>query len=71
MQLGGEVTSDQEVVRAVLARFGMNETNPIQVEKVSEIVTSLAKLASDGNQLFDVGTLVRVISSLVSPLVFQ
>ncbi|THH31748.1 hypothetical protein EUX98_g2436 [Antrodiella citrinella] len=64
MQLGGEVTSDQDVVRAVLARFGVNDSNPIQVSKASDIVINLAKLASDGSQLFDVGTLVRVISGL-------
>ncbi|KAH8102882.1 Not1-domain-containing protein [Cristinia sonorae] len=64
VQLGGEVTADQDVVRAVLARFGLTDANPPQVTKVSEMILLLAKLASDGNQLLDVGTLVRVISSM-------
>ncbi|KAG8924028.1 hypothetical protein FRC03_007397 [Tulasnella sp. 419] len=68
VQLGSELTGDPETVRALLSRFGITETNPPQTTQVAEMVTSLAKLAVEGNKLCDVGALVRTLSSFRSPI---
>lgn len=64
-QLGQEVTSDPDVVRALLLRFGISETNPPRDAQVVEIMTNLARLAAEGGTLCDVGALVRALSSFV------
>ena len=66
MQLGPEITSDADVVRALMTRFGISETSPPSDAQVVELVTSLARLASEGTMLPDVGAVVRALSSFVS-----
>ncbi|KAL6309158.1 Not1-domain-containing protein [Sparassis latifolia] len=64
VQLGGDITSDPDVVRALLTRFGISEASPPSDAQVVEIVSSLARLASEGSVICDVGSLVRALSSL-------
>ncbi|KAF7311634.1 Not1-domain-containing protein [Mycena kentingensis (nom. inval.)] len=64
VQLGPEVTSEPEVVRAVLARFNISETTPPKDTFVVETITTLGRLAAEGSTLCDVGALVRALSSL-------
>lgn len=66
MQLGGEITSDAEVVRGLLTRFGITESNPPSDVQVTEIFSTLSRLATEGASLFDVGALVRALSGFVS-----
>ncbi|CCM03832.1 uncharacterized protein FIBRA_05981 [Fibroporia radiculosa] len=62
-QLGPDITADPDVVRALLARFGVSESNPPRDDQVVEIVQNLARLASEGAVLPDVGALIRALSS--------
>lgn len=64
--LGPDITSDADVVRALLSRFNMTENNPPTNLQVAEMVTALARMASEGTVLCDVGALVRALNSLVS-----
>ena len=66
VQLGPEITSDADVVRSLMTRFGISETSPPSDAQVVELVTSLARLASEGTMLPDVGAIVRALSSFVS-----
>lgn len=66
VQLGAEITNNREVIRAILARFGISEAAPPVDEQIIEVVSALARLASEGAALCDVGTLVKVLSDLVS-----
>ncbi len=66
VQLGPEITGDAEVVRALLTRFGITESNPPTDSQVVELVTALARMASEGTMLPDVGAVVRALSSFVS-----
>ncbi|KAG9318169.1 Not1-domain-containing protein [Chiua virens] len=63
IQLGPEITSDVDTVRALLLRFGISDANPPRDAQVIEIVSSLARLAAEGTTLCDVGTLVRALGS--------
>ena len=65
MQLGPDITSDPDVLRALFVRFGLTENNPPTDAQLVEIVTALARLASEGSMLPDVGSIVRAMSSLV------
>ena len=65
--LGPEITSDADIVRSLLRRFGINENNPPTDAQVVDLVTSLARLAPEGALLPDVGAVVRALSSFVSP----
>jgi CCR4-NOT transcription complex subunit 1 len=65
-QLGLEITSDVDVVRALLLRFGISDVTPPPDSFASEVVTSLARLAAEGSQLCDIGALMRALSSFVS-----
>lgn len=67
IQLGPEITSDADTDRALLARFGITETNPPRDAQVVEIVSHLSRLAAEGTTLCDVGSLVRALSKLVRP----
>lgn len=67
IQLGPEITSDADTVRALLIRFGISDANPPRDAQVVEIISSLARLAAEGTTLCDVGALVRALSSFVSP----
>jgi CCR4-NOT transcription complex subunit 1 len=66
IQLGPEMTSDPDIMAALLARFGMSESTPPQDDQVVEIVSQLSRLASEGPVPTDVGTLVHTLALLVS-----
>ena len=66
VQLGPEVSCDADVVRALLTRFNVTENNPPTDSQLVELVTTLARLASEGGILPDVGAIVRAFGSLVS-----
>ncbi|KAF8431772.1 Not1-domain-containing protein [Boletus edulis BED1] len=63
IQLGPEITSDADTVRALLLRFGISDANPPRDAQVVEIISSLARLAAEGTTLCDVGALVRALGS--------
>ena len=63
--LGPDATSDIDVVRALFARFGVNENNPPTDAQAAELISSLARMASEGTVLCDVGMAVRVLNGLV------
>ncbi|KZP29910.1 Not1-domain-containing protein [Athelia psychrophila] len=63
IQLGPDITSDPDTVRALLLRFGISEVNPPRDVQVVEIISALARLAADGTAMCDVGALVRALSS--------
>ena len=63
--MGPDITSDADVVRALLTRFGITESNPPTDPQVVELVTALARMASEGTLLPDVGAIVRAFSSFV------
>ncbi|KAI6043010.1 Not1-domain-containing protein [Pisolithus marmoratus] len=63
IQLGPEISSDADTVRALLVRFGISDANPPRDNQVVEIMSSLARLAAEGATLCDVGALVRALSS--------
>ncbi|KAI0306727.1 Not1-domain-containing protein [Multifurca ochricompacta] len=62
-QLGPEITSDTDTVRALMHRFGTSDVNPPKDTTVIEYMVVLARLAADGSVLGDVGSFVRAISS--------
>ncbi|OCH95284.1 Not1-domain-containing protein [Obba rivulosa] len=64
VQLGADITSEPDVVRALLSRFNISTANPPQDDQVVEAIATLARLASEGAALCDVGALVRALSSL-------
>lgn len=64
-QLGPDITSDVEVVRGLLARFGINEQSLPNDEFLVDTFSALSRFAADGSPLCDVGTLVRTLSSFV------
>jgi CCR4-NOT transcription complex subunit 1 len=64
-QLGPDLTSDPDTVLALLRRFGVSENIPPRETQVVEILSTLARYASEGTALCDVGSLVKAISSLV------
>lgn len=66
VQLGTEITAEPAVVRALLVRFSFTSSNPPQNAQVVEWVQSLARLASEGTLLPDVGSLVKALDSFVS-----
>jgi len=65
IQLGPEITADVDVVRAVLERFDITESNPPRDPQVVDIIGTLGRLAAEGTVLFDTGALVRALSSFV------
>jgi hypothetical protein len=65
IQLGPDITSDPDTVRALLQRFGILDANPPQDAQLVEITSNLARLAAEGTTLCDVGALVRALSSFV------
>lgn len=67
-QLGPEITADVDAVRALLLRFGYSERTQPGNQDVIDMVVTLARYASEGQQLPDVGSLIRALASLVSLL---
>ncbi|KAH7889967.1 Not1-domain-containing protein [Phlebopus sp. FC_14] len=63
IQLGPEITGDADTVRALLLRFGISDASPPRDPQVVEIMSTLARLASEGTILCDVGVLVRALNS--------
>ncbi|KAF8964122.1 Not1-domain-containing protein [Flammula alnicola] len=68
IQLGPDVTSDSELVRGLLERFGITETNPPRDAQVIEIISTLSRLAAEGTIICDVGALVCALVSYNVPL---
>lgn len=66
VQLGPEITAEPGIVRALLVRFNVTPHNPPQNSQVVEWIQSLARLASEGTVLPDVGSLVKALDSIVS-----
>ncbi|KAG8902291.1 hypothetical protein FRB99_004653 [Tulasnella sp. 403] len=62
-QLGPDLTADPEIVRAIMARFGVSDATPPQTKQVVEIISTLARCAVEGKQLCDVGALTRALST--------
>lgn len=65
VQLGHELTTDPEVLRALLQRFGLTDANPPKDMQVLEIISRMARYAVEGHQLCDIGALVRALASYV------
>ncbi|KAJ3574560.1 hypothetical protein NP233_g1693 [Leucocoprinus birnbaumii] len=63
IQLGPDITSDPDLIRALLERFGITEQNPPREAQVIEIISTLGRLAVEGTPLCDVGALVRTLAS--------
>ncbi|KIJ69669.1 hypothetical protein HYDPIDRAFT_80338 [Hydnomerulius pinastri MD-312] len=63
IQLGPDITSDADTVRALLLRFGISDSSPPRDTQIVEIISSLARLAAEGTTLCDVGALVRALNS--------
>ena len=65
-QLGAEITSEPDIVLAMLARFEISEAKPPTDEHLVSIITQLGRMAAEGPVSCDVRTLVRVLCTLVS-----
>jgi CCR4-NOT transcription complex subunit 1 len=63
VQLGPEITSEPDTVRALLARFGLTDAAPPREAQVIEIISTLARLGAEATA--DVSSLVRALSSFV------
>ncbi|KNZ75310.1 General negative regulator of transcription subunit 1 [Termitomyces sp. J132] len=63
LQLGPDITSDTDVIRSLLARYGITDANPPRDIQVVDTMTVLSRQAAEGKTLCDVGALVRAFSS--------
>ncbi|KAF5387155.1 hypothetical protein D9615_001699 [Tricholomella constricta] len=63
LQLGPDITSDSDVVRSLLGRYGITDANPPRDVQVVETITILSRQAAEGKIMCDVGSLVRALSS--------
>ncbi|KAI3613543.1 ccr4-not complex component [Moniliophthora roreri] len=63
LQLGPEITSDPDLVRALLERFGISDSSPPRDEQVIDIISTLSRKATEGAILCDVPALIRALSS--------
>ncbi|CAA7270173.1 unnamed protein product [Cyclocybe aegerita] len=63
IQLGSEITSDPEIVRGLLERFGITASNPPHDTHVVEVISSIARVAAEGTPVCDVASLVRAFVS--------
>lgn len=61
--LGPDITADADVVRALLARFGISDASPPRDNQVIDIVSTLSRKATEGAILCDVAGLVRALNS--------
>jgi CCR4-NOT transcription complex subunit 1 len=66
VQLGPDITSDPELIRSLLFRFGISDQNPPRDVQVVELFVNLGRLAAESSSLCDVGALVRALSGFVS-----
>ncbi|KZT44176.1 Not1-domain-containing protein [Sistotremastrum suecicum HHB10207 ss-3] len=67
-ELGPEITSDVDTVRALFRRYGLTDSSPPNDAQVAEIISSMSRHASEGGQLCDVNALVRAIASFHTSL---
>jgi len=67
VQFGPEVTSDVELVRALMTRIGITDADPPTDLQVLETINRLARYAFDGSPMPDIRVLVRAFNSFVSP----
>lgn len=65
LQLGPDITSDPDIIRSLLARYGITDANPPRDVQVVETMTILSRQAAEGKVMCDVGSLVRALSSFV------
>ncbi len=65
LQLGPELTSDQDVVRAVFTRFGLTDSSPPRDAQVLDMISTLARHATEGTTLCDPTSLVKALTSFV------
>lgn len=68
VSLGPELTNDADAVKSLLERFGITSAKPPRDAQVIEIISTLARLAAEGNVICDVGALVRAFAAFVSIL---
>ncbi|TFK67891.1 Not1-domain-containing protein [Pluteus cervinus] len=64
VQLGSDITSDPDVIRALFSRFGITEQTPPHDGLITDLFSSLGRLASEGVTICDIGALVRAINGL-------
>jgi CCR4-NOT transcription complex subunit 1 len=64
--MGGEITKDPEVVKAIFARFGYKEGSTIPDAKALELISTLSNFAFDSIPICDATTVIQVLSSFVS-----
>ena len=63
VQLGHELTTDPEVIRALLQRFGLTDANPPKDMQVLDVISRMARYAVEGHQLCDIEALIRALAS--------
>lgn len=68
VQFGPEVTSDADLVRALMARVGITDADPPTDLQVLETINRLARYAFDGSSVPDIRALVRAFNSFVGLL---
>ncbi|KIM32540.1 hypothetical protein M408DRAFT_316396, partial [Serendipita vermifera MAFF 305830] len=68
VQFGPEVTSDVDLVRALMARVGITEADPPSDLQVLETINRLARYAFDGSPVPDIRVLVRAFNSFNVPI---
>ncbi len=66
VQLGPDLTSNANVLRGALGRFGISEhQTPSEAQNV-ELLSTLGRLAAEGTPMGDIGLLVQMMSAFVS-----
>jgi CCR4-NOT transcription complex subunit 1 len=70
LHLGPEITSDADVVRSLLGRYGITDSNPPLDVQVVDTMSMLSRQAVEGKLICDVGSLVRALSSFVRDICF-
>ncbi|KDQ60584.1 hypothetical protein JAAARDRAFT_31550 [Jaapia argillacea MUCL 33604] len=68
IELGPDITSDAEVVRSLLGRFGFSDSNPPRDNQLIDIISSLSRRGAEGSVLCDVGSMIRALGSFKAPL---
>jgi hypothetical protein len=70
--LGTEVTADPEVILATFRRFGFSESSPPTESTILDLFTALSSVASEGEQLCDITSLIKTLIAMVSkPMVLN
>lgn len=71
LEFGPDITGDPDVVRSLLARYGITDANPPRDIQVVETMSILSRQATEGKTMCDVGSLVRALSSFVRRYLFS